>query len=188
MLDAQVAIKDFLCFPNRKYPPPPLSFPAPCRSPGGGGGVTWSTQIFRCGSLCCCVGDCVVGHGHLYPLHSWQDILLTFAEMELDRTAMFPPGTNVMFIRSTGDLFWRRSLDIRSTVMHIAASLLTVMARPSCTTVRLFGASQMCVCGGGAVPGGGGGSLGHRPPGGGGGPSSLGWGTTRRGVAALPHF
>ena len=25
--------------------------------------------------------------------------------------------------------------------MHIAASLLTMMARPSCTTVRLFGAS-----------------------------------------------
>ena len=35
--------------------------------------------------------------------------------------------------------------------MHIATSLLTVMARPSCTTVRLFGASQMCVYGGGAV-------------------------------------
>ena len=27
-------------------PPPPLSFPTPCRSPGGGGGVTWSTQNF----------------------------------------------------------------------------------------------------------------------------------------------
>ena len=27
--------------------PPPLSFPTPCRSPGGGGGgVTWSTQNF----------------------------------------------------------------------------------------------------------------------------------------------
>ena len=26
--------------------------------------------------------------------------------------------------------------------MHIAASLLTMMARPSCTTVRLFGASH----------------------------------------------
>ena len=51
--------------------------------------------MFRCGSLCCCVGDCVVGHCHLYPLHSWQDILLTFAEMELDSTTMFPPGTNV---------------------------------------------------------------------------------------------
>ena len=34
--------------------------------------------------LCCCVGGCVVGHYHLHPLHSWQDILLTFAEMEFD--------------------------------------------------------------------------------------------------------
>ena len=38
-----------------------------------------------------------MGHSHLYPLHSWQDILLTFAEMELDSTTMFPPGTSVMF-------------------------------------------------------------------------------------------
>ena len=44
-----------------------------------------------------------MGHCHLYPLHSWQDILLTFAEMELDSTTMFPPWTNVMFIRSTGE-------------------------------------------------------------------------------------
>ena len=69
--------------------------------PGGGGASVGQPKIFRCGSLCCCVGDCVVGHCHLYPLHSWQDILLTFAEMELDNTTMFPPGTNVMFIRST---------------------------------------------------------------------------------------
>ena len=41
-------------------------------------------------------------HCHLYPLYSWQDILLAFAEMELDSTAIFTPGTNVMFIRSTG--------------------------------------------------------------------------------------
>ena len=47
--------------------------------------------------------DCVVGHYHLHPLHSWQDILLTFAEMELDSTTMFPPGTSVMFIRSMGE-------------------------------------------------------------------------------------
>ena len=82
-------------------PPPP-----PCRSPGWGGGGGPSLgqpKIFRCGSLCCCVGDCVVGHYHLHPLHSWQDILLTFAEMELDSTTMFPPGTSVMFIRSTGE-------------------------------------------------------------------------------------
>ena len=51
----------------------------------------------------CCVDGCVVGHYHLHPLHSWQDILLTFAEMELDSTTMFPPGTSVMFICSTGE-------------------------------------------------------------------------------------
>ena len=39
------------------------------------------------------MGDCVVGPCHLYPLHSWRDILLTFAEMELDSTTRFPPGT-----------------------------------------------------------------------------------------------
>ena len=79
----------------------------------------------------------------------------------------------------------------RSTVMHIAASLLTVMARPSCTTVRLFGASPCCnscacKCACTVVVrsprgGGGGPSLGNCPPGGGGGPSSLGWGTTMGG-------
>ena len=50
------------------------------------------------------MGDCVLGHCHLYPLYSWQDILLTFAEMELYTTTMFTPGTNVMSIRSTGEL------------------------------------------------------------------------------------
>ena len=39
----------------------------------------------------------------MYPLYSWQDILLRFVEMELDSTVMFTPGTNVMFIRSTGE-------------------------------------------------------------------------------------
>ena len=30
---------------GQTYPHPPVSFPSPCRSPGGGGGgVTWSTQ------------------------------------------------------------------------------------------------------------------------------------------------
>ena len=47
--------------------------------------------------------DCVVGHYHLHPLHLWQDILLTFGEMELDSTTIFPLGTSVMFIRSTGE-------------------------------------------------------------------------------------
>ena len=107
--------------------PPPVSFPTPCRSLGGG--VTWSTQNFSLQLivlLCCVVGHyhlhplhswqdillisaemelggCVVGHYHLHPLHSWQDILLTFAEMDFDSTTMFPPGTSVMFIRSTGE-------------------------------------------------------------------------------------
>ena len=69
-----------------------------------------------------------MGHYHLHPLHSWQDILLTFAEMELDSTTMFPPGTSVMFIRSTWEPVLGRSLDIQSTVMHIAASLMIVPA------------------------------------------------------------
>ena len=127
-----------------RLPPPP-----PCRSPplvvprrGGGRLSLGQPKSFRCASLCCCGGDCVVGHCHLYPLHSWQDILLTFAKTELDSTTMFTPGTSVMFIRSTGEPVWRRSLDIRSTVMRIAASLMTVMARPSCTTVRPFGTSH----------------------------------------------
>ena len=88
------------------------TLPPPCRSPplvvprGGGGGwgtVTWSTQNFSLRLIVLLLGDCVVGHYHLHPLHSWQDILLTFAEMDLDSTTMFPPGTSVMFIRSTGE-------------------------------------------------------------------------------------
>ena len=94
---------------------PPLSCPTPCPSHGVGGVGGWGSRgpmawrsrgqhkIFCYGSLCCCVGDCVVRHCHLYPLYSWQDILLTFAEMELDSTTMLTPGTNVMFIRSTGE-------------------------------------------------------------------------------------
>ena len=90
----QWARKSRYCDPHT---PPPLSFPTPCRSPGGGGGPSLGQpKIFRCGSVCCCVGDCVVGHCHLYPLHSLRDILLTFAEMELDSTTMFPPGTGQM--------------------------------------------------------------------------------------------
>ena len=80
-------------------PPPP-----PCPSPGGmGDRHLVNTKFFCCGSLCCCVGECVARHCYLYPLYSWQDILLTFAEMELDSTTMFTPGTNVVFIHSTGE-------------------------------------------------------------------------------------
>jgi len=93
--------------------PPPLSFPTPCRSPGRGGPSLGQPKIFRCGSLCCCVGDCVVGHCHLYPLHSWQDILLTFAEMELDSTTMFPPLTAESDVSS---LIWAEELpDVPTT-------------------------------------------------------------------------
>ena len=39
----------------------------------------------------------------MYALDSWQNILLTLAEMELDSTTMFTPGTNVMFVRYTAE-------------------------------------------------------------------------------------
>ena len=111
-----------------------------------------------------------MGHCHLYPLYSWQDILLTFAEMELDSTTMFPLGTNVMFIRSMGepvlakvvghsehgDAYCRITFDRDGkTVLHDRASV----RRLSNVRVRWW-------CG---------------PPRGVGGPSSLGWGTTRGG-------
>ena len=55
--------------------PPPLSCPTPCLSPGGGGlgdRHLVKTKFFYYGSLCCCVGDCVVRHCHLYPLYPWH--------------------------------------------------------------------------------------------------------------------
>jgi hypothetical protein len=83
--------------------PRPLCPAPPLVLLGGRGGASLGQHKFFCyGSLCRCVGDCVVRHCHLYPLYSWQDILLTFAEMELDSTTMFTPGVNVMFIRSAG--------------------------------------------------------------------------------------
>ena len=84
----------------------PFVLPHPLSFPGGGGGVGdchLVNKIFFHGSLCCCMGDCVVGHCHWHPLYSWEDIFPNFAEMELDSTTMFPPRTNVMFIRSTGE-------------------------------------------------------------------------------------
>ena len=101
----KVSSMQYFLLAETSYPPSlslvlphPLSF-----SRVGWGTVTWSTQNFCYGSLCCCVGDCVVRHCHLYPLYSWQDILLTFAGMEFDSTTMFTPGMNVLFIRSTGE-------------------------------------------------------------------------------------
>ena len=70
-------------------PPPPFVLPHPLSFPGGGGRHSVNTNFFCYGSLCCCVGECFIRHCHLYPLYSWQNILLTFAEMELDRTTMF---------------------------------------------------------------------------------------------------
>ena len=94
----------YLPIPTLEVPPPPPVVPHPLSFPGGWWGtVTWSTQHFSLRLIVLLLGDCVVGHYHLHPLHSWQDILLTFAEMELDSTTMFPPGTSVMFIRSTGE-------------------------------------------------------------------------------------
>ena len=75
-------------------PPPPV-LPHPLSLPGGwgvGDRHLVHTKFFGYGSLCCCVGDCVVRHCHLYPLYSLQDILLTFDEMELDSTTMFTAG------------------------------------------------------------------------------------------------
>ena len=82
----------------------PPSCPAPpIVLPRAGGVSLGEHKIFCYGSLYCCVGDCVVRHCHLYPLYSWKNILLAFAEMEFDSTTMFTPGTNVMVIRSTGE-------------------------------------------------------------------------------------
>ena len=50
-------------------PPPPLVLPHPLSFSRGGG---LSHKNFCYGSLCCCVGDCVVRHCHLFPLYSWH--------------------------------------------------------------------------------------------------------------------
>ena len=171
----------------------PLVVPHPLSFPGGGGGwgtVTWSTQNFSLRVIVLLLGDCVVGHYHLHPLHSWQDILLTFAEMELDSTTMFPLGTSVMFIRSTGepvlaqvvghsehgDAYCRITYDRDGkTVLHDRASVrrLSLPRAPSPPRPALGVWSPK-------------GGVGDRhlvtmPQGCGGGPSSLGWGTTRGG-------
>ena len=125
-------------------------------------------------------------HCHLYPLCSWQDILLTFAEMELDSTTMFTPGTNVMFIRSTGEPVLAQVVGYSE---HGDAYRRISYEREGKTVLPLFFrfavqflCLKMCVYGGDVVPrGGGGGSRGNRPPGACRGPSSLGLGRTRVG-------
>ena len=57
----------------------------------------------------------------------WQDILLTFAELELDSRTMFTPGTNVLFIRSPGEATLAQSLDIQ---VQILVSILRMMTLP----------------------------------------------------------
>ena len=103
---------------------------------------------------------------------------------------MFPPGTSVMFICSTGepvlaqavrhsehgDAYCRITYDHDGkTVLHDHGSVWRLSLPHAPSPPRMYG--------GGAVPHGGGGgpSLGDRPPRGGGGPSSLGWGTTSGG-------
>ena len=90
-----------------------------------------------------------------------------------------------MFIRSTEEPVLVQVVGHLEHGDAYSASLMTVMTRPSCTTVRLFGTSPCCnfcacKCACTVVvrpPGGDGGpSLGNRPLGGGGGPSSLGGG------------
>ena len=71
-------------------PSPPSAPPLKQVSRGGGGGSLGQPTIFRCGSLYCCVGDSAVGHCHLYPLHSWHDILLTFDEGTFPKGNGFP--------------------------------------------------------------------------------------------------
>ena len=101
-----------VCQGGAGYPPPP------CRSPPlvvprgrGGGPSLGQPKSFRYGSLRCCVGDCVVGYCHLYPLYSWQDILLTFAEWNLTAQPCFPLGQMRCSSALRGNLFWHRSLD-----------------------------------------------------------------------------
>ena len=125
-------------------PPPPLVVPHPLLFPGArvGGLSLGQPKIFHCGSSCCCVGYCVVGHYHLHPLHSWQDILLTFAGMELDSTTMFPPRTSVMFIRSTGEPVLAQVVG-HSEHGDAYAEFFRFMLQFLCL--------QMCVYGGGGV-------------------------------------
>ena len=107
-----------------------------------------------------------MGHCHLYPLYSWQDILHTFAELELDSTTMFPPGTNVMSIRSTGEPVLAQVVgqSERGDASPYNGSPLNASYAEFFRLMLQFLCLQMCVYDGSAVPrGGGGASLGNRP-------------------------
>ena len=128
-----------------------MFFPTPCPSPGGGWGPSLGQpKFFCCGSLCCC------GALPLVSLVLMAGHLLTFTEMDLDSTTMFPPGTNVMFIRSTGEPV------LAQVIGHSEHSdaLMSAMARSYAEFFRFmlqFRCLQVCVYGGSAVPRGGGG-------------------------------
>ena len=140
-------------------PGPPTPLPPPRSSKSLGGGSLGQHKNFCYGSQCCCVGDCVVRHCHLYPFYSWQDILLAFAEIELDSTTMFIPGTNIMFIRTTGEpvlaqvVGYSEHGDAYCRISCERAA--TVFFRFAVTFLWL----KMCLYGGSAVPHGGWGTV-----------------------------
>ena len=124
-------------------PPPPFVVPHPLSFPGGGGGggrrnvgqgvgdrhlvnpkffvaahcvVVWVTVLWGTATCIPCT------HGRTFCSLSLKWNLIA--------QPCFPLGQVSCSSASRGNLFWRRSLDIRSMVTPIAASLMTVMARP----------------------------------------------------------
>ena len=130
--------------PQPLYPPPPLVVPHPLSFPGGGGGRHLVNPKFFVAAHCVVVWVTVLwGTATCIPCTHGR----TFCSLsELDNTTitMFPPGTNVMFIRSTEEPVLVQVVGHSEHGDAYPASLMTVMARPSCTTVRLFGASPCC--------------------------------------------
>ena len=130
-----------------KYPPPRV-VPHPLSFPGGGGAGDRHlvNPKFFVAAYCVVVWVAVLwGTTTCIPCTHGR----TFCSLSLKwNTTMFPPGTSVMFIRRTGEPVLAQVVGHSEQVMHIAASLMTVMARLSCTTVRLFGASHcnFCAC------------------------------------------
>ena len=68
----------------------------PTEGGGGGGPSLGQPKIFRCGSLCCCVGGCVVGQYHLHPLHSPMMTLPVVVWMHRTVQGMQTVGQKVM--------------------------------------------------------------------------------------------